>query len=383
MRDVVVLGVGQTQFGRFEERKAPEMGTEAVQRAIADSGINPKEIQVAYCARAVDGSTTGQDILRNVGIIEIEVNNVENACASGITAANLLYRDIAYGAYDVGIAFGTEDMTTGSLAGKLLSSVNPYDINAMLGMSMPGYFALIAKRFMKATGVTEEDLAYPSWKNHKNGCLNPYAMYKKEFSVQQILESKVISDPLTVYECCPTTDGAAALILCTEEFARKYTTNMVKIKASKLMSACYEDPTQDTIGFPMMRKLSAACYEEAGIGPDDLDCIELHDAFSPEELWAYVDLGLCKLEDIIPFIRSGVTEIGGGHTVNASGGLLSLGHPLGASGIRVICEIALQLRGDAGEHQVPGAKVGMAQMLGGFVSGLGIPISEGIQILTR
>ena len=381
MRNVVVLGVGQSRFGKFKELTATDLGTEAVLNAIEDAGIDPRELQVAYGARAVDASTTAQDILKNVGVTEIEVNNVENACGSGITAVNLLWRDIASGAYDVGIAIGAEAMTTSSLAGKLLGA-NKDDINGQLGMTMPGYFALMARRFMEATGATAEDMAYPSWKNHKNGCLNPYAMYKKELSIEEIVNSRMISDPITLMECCPTTDGAAAVIYCSEEFARKHTTKLVRVAASKLVSSCYEDPTADILGFKMPQKLSKACYEMAGVGPEDINCVELHDAFSPEEIWAYSDLGLCKPEDVLSFIHSGAAEIGGKCAVNASGGLLSLGHPLGASGVRVVCEVTLQLRGDAGAHQVPGAKVGMAQMMGGFLSGLQAPIAAGIQILT-
>lgn len=381
MRNVVVLGIGQSRFGKFKDLTATELGTEAALAAIADAGIDPRELQVAYGARAVDGSTTVQDILKNVGVTQIEMNNIENACGSGISAVNLLWRDIANGVYDVGIAIGTEAMTTSSLAGKLLGA-NKDDINGQVGMTMPGYFALMARRFMDATGATAEDLAYPSWKNHKNGCLNPYAMYKKEFTIEQIVNSRMISDPITLYECCPTTDGAAAVIYCTEEFARKYTSKLVKVAASKLVSSCYEDPNADITGFAMPKKLAKAVYEMAGIGPEDVDCVELHDAFSPEEIWAYSDLGLCREEDVLSFMRAGSAEIGGRCAVNASGGLLSLGHPLGASGVRVVCEIALQLRGQAGAHQVPGAKVGLAQMMGGFLSGVQAPIAAGIQILT-
>ena len=305
---------------------------------------------MAYCGRAVDGSTTAQDILKNVGVTQIEMNNVENACASGITAVNLLYRDIALGVYDCGIAIGVEAMTSSSLAGKLLGT-NKDDINGQLGLTMPGYFALMTKRYMNETGATPEDMAYPSEKNHRNGCLNPYSMYKKVFTTEEIVNSRVISDPITLYECCPTTDGAAAVIYCSEEFARKYTTKLVSIAASRCMSSCYEDPTEDITGFYMPRVLSKACYEMAGIGPEDLDCVELHDAFSPEEIWAYTDLGLCTKENVLDFIRSGAAEIDGRCAVNASGGLLSLGHPLGASGVRVVCEITAQLRGEAGKHR--------------------------------
>lgn len=382
MRKVVVLGVGQSAFGKFKNLTAAELGTEAVKNAISDAGIDPRKLQVAYGARAVDGSTTVQDILKNVGVTQIEMNNVENACASGITAANLLWRDIAYGAYDVGICVGAEAMTTSSVAGKLLGA-NKDDINGMIGMSMPGYFALMTKRFMNATGATMEDIVYPSVKNHKNGCLNPYSMYKKELTAQEIMESRMISDPITLLQCCPTTDGAAAVIYCSEEFAKQYTTDLVYVTASKVMSACYEDPAMDITGFMMPRKLSKACYEIAGLGPEDINCVELHDAFSSEELWAYSDLGLCRQEDVLSCVRSGAFEIDGTCAVNASGGLLSMGHPLGASGVRVICEVALQLRGKAGAHQVSGARVGLAQMMGGFLSGLQAPIGEGIQILTR
>lgn len=382
MREVEVLGIGQSDFGKFPELRATDLGTVAVTRALKDAGIDPRDIQVAYCGRAVDGSTTGQDILKNVGITQIEINNVENACASGMNAVNLLYRDIAYGVYDVGIAIGVEAMTSSSLAGKLLGA-NKDDINGQLGMSMPGYFALMTKRFMNETGATLEDMAYPSEKNHRNGCLNPYSMYKKKFSIEQIVNSRVISDPITLYECCPTTDGAAAVIYCTKEYAQKHTDKLIRVAGSKMVSSCYEDPTKDITGFYMPQVLSKAVYEETGIAPSDIDCVELHDAFSPEEIWAYSDLGLCKKEDVLDFIRSGKAEIDGTCAVNASGGLLSLGHPLGASGVRVVCEIALQLRGDAGEHQVPGAKVGMAQMMGGFLSGLQAPIAAGIQILTK
>lgn len=382
MRNVAVLGVGQSEFGKFPHLRAVDLGTSAVMRAIKDAGIDPREIQVAYCGRAVDGSTTGQDILKNVGVTQIEINNVENACASGMTAVNLLYRDIANGVYDVGIAIGVEAMTSSSLAGKLLGA-NKDDINGQIGMSMPGYFALMTRRFMNETGATLEDMAYPSEKNHRNGCLNPYAMYKKELTVEEIVNSKIISDPITLLECCPTTDGAAAVIYCSEEFARKYTSKIIKVASSKMVSGCFEDPLKDITGFEMPAILAQDVYKMAGIGAEDLNCVELHDAFSPEEIWAYSDLGLCKKENVIDFIRSGSAEINGKCAVNASGGLLSLGHPLGASGVRVVCEIALQLRGDAGEHQVSGAKVGLAQMMGGFLSGLQAPISAGMQVLIR
>lgn len=380
MRNVVVIGVGQTLFGKLPDRSAYSLGTEAVWAAIEDAGIRPKEIQVAYGSRVYDALTTVEDILKNVGVTAIEMYNVENGCASGMAAANLLWRDIASGAHDIGIVVGTEQMTNSSIAGKQLSKDE--DVDSLLGLGMPGYFALLAKRFMISTGLTMEELVYPSVKNHRNGVLNPYAMFKKPCTTQEVLESRMISDPITLLQCCPTTDGAAAAIYCSEEYAKRLLTKPkpIYVAASKLNTGTWEDPTDDFTGFAAPRKLAKSIYEEAGVGPEDLDCVELHDAFSPEELWAYCDLGLTKPENLAQFIEERRADINGTCAVNASGGLMSAGHPVAASGVRVICEVVHQLRGDAGEHQVEGAKLGLAQMLGGYISGIQVPV-VGMQLL--
>ncbi|NCB74340.1 MAG: thiolase family protein [Clostridia bacterium] len=382
MRKVMVLGIGQSSFGKFPDKTATELGTVAAKAAVHDAGIDPRMLQVAYGARAVDGSTTVQDILKNLGVTEIEMNNIENACGSGISAANLLWRDIATGSYDIGIVVGTEAMTTSSLAGKLLAP-NKDDLDGQLGITMPSYFALIARRLMADYGATAEDLTYPSVKNHRNGCLNQYSMYKKELSAQEILESKMIADPITLLQCCPSTDGAAALILCSEAVARKYTSQMIQIRSSAMISGSFDEPGRDLVGFKMLGVAANKAYEMAGLGPEDVNVVELHDAFSPEEIWAYEGLGLCRKGEAISFMRSGAVDINGRIPVNPSGGLLALGHPLGASGVRVVCEIALQLRGDAGAHQVAKANVGVAEMIGGYLEGLCPPIAGGVQILTR
>lgn len=381
MRKVYVLGVGQSMFGKYKELLATELGTTAAKAAIKDAGINPKKIQVAYGSRAIEGNTAIQDIMKNVGVAEIEMNNVENACGSGITATNLLYRDIAYGIYDIGIAVGTDSMSTSNLAGKVLAPQK--DIDGYLGISMPSYFALIARRLMYDYGATLEDLAYPTIKNHINGCLNPYSMYKKRLTIEDVLASPIVSDPIKVLECCPSTDGAAAVILCTEEIARQYTAKLIRMETSIIRSGCFDTPQRDIVGDRVVADMANASYEMAGIGPEDIDVIELHDAFSPEEIWAYETLGLCKKGEAISFMKSGAVDLGGKIPVNPSGGLLALGHPIAASGIRVLNEITLQLRGEAGEHQVKNAKTGLAQMVGGYVTGLVAPVAGGIQILTR
>jgi len=381
MRDVVVLGVGQTMFGKLPNSTVDELGSQAAKKAIEDAGIDPRGIQIAYSARAVDAQVNAQSILKRIGITRIEMHNVENACASGSTAVHLLWKDIAYGIYDMGIVIGVETMTTSSLAGRLIPPSGKDDLNRLVGETMPSSFALIGRRLMETRGATREDLAYPSVKNHRNACMNPVAQYKKPFTVEEIINSKMVCDPLTLFQCCPFTDGSAAVVLCSEAVAKRHTTKLIKIASSVIMSGDYETADEEITRFSTVERLSNAAYEKAGIGPKDLDLIELHDAFSPEEICAYEALGICNPGDGISFMRSGATEIGGKIPVNPSGGLLSLGHPLGASGTRVVCEVTLHLRGEAGERQIRGAKVGMAEMVGGYIAGMTNPVAGGIQIL--
>jgi benzoylsuccinyl-CoA thiolase BbsB subunit len=380
MRDVVVLGVGQSLFAKQPDVVADVLGTQAAIKAIEHAGIEPREIQVGYGSRTYDSNTTAQFILKRVGITRLEMNNVENGCASGSTALHLLWKDIAHGVYDIGIAVGVESMTTGTPAGKLIAAGNN-DLNAALGASLPAHFALIARRLMETRGATPEDLAYPSVKNHYNACMNPDAQYKKRLTTEEILNSKMISDPLTLLQCCPFTDGAAAVILCSEAVAKRYTTKLVKVASTVVVSSDYETAGDDITKFEMVERMAAAAYEKAGIGPEDVDVVELHDAFSPEEICTYEALGLCGFGEGISFMRSGAVDIGGKVPVNPSGGLLSLGHPLGASGLRVVCELTLHLRGEAGERQIPHAKVGLAEMVGGYITGLANPVAGSIQIL--
>jgi benzoylsuccinyl-CoA thiolase BbsB subunit len=319
--------------------------------------------------------------LRYVGIAGVPMYNTENACTTGATVVNQLWKDIAYGIHDIGIAVTCESMTTSSKAGKLVGAAEG-DLNGTLGLTMPSYFALMAYRLMEERGATMEDLAYPSVKNHRNACMNPYAMYRKALTTEDVMNAKMICDPLTSLHCCPVTDGAASIILCTGEIARRYTTKMIKLASSLVLSAYYEAWDYNLLDNPLIKELAKRTYDAAGIGPEDLDLIELHDAFAPEEISAVSCLGLCKTGEEISYIRSGASEISGKCPINPSGGLLSLGHPLGASGARVVCEVAQHLRETAGDRQVKGARVGMAEMIGGYLTGLGSSIA-GINLLTR
>ncbi len=369
MREVAVIGVGQSTFGKFPQRTVVELGQEAVVAALKDAGISPKDVQVAYTSRIFDAMVTGQSILKEVGIRGIEMVNVENACAGGATAFRGVWKEIATDQYDVGIAVGVESMTTSPIAGKLIPP-DKDDLEGQLGLTMPGIFAILAHRQMEQYGTTLEDFAQISVKNHHHGCLNPFAQYRKEFAVEDILNSRMICDPITLLECCPNTDGAAATILCSMDVARRYSTKPIKVIGSALLSGDYRYLQQDMTISPLGSRTAKMAYEMAGVGPEDIDVVELHDAFANEEMLRYEELGLCSPGEGTSLIRERATWIGGRIPVNPSGGLLALGHPLSASGVRNIAEIVLHLRGQAGDRQTPNAKVGLAHMLGGSVAGL-------------
>jgi len=382
MREVAVIGVGQSVFGKFPDRSAASLGGEAVAAALNDCGILPKDIQVAYAARSYDANCTAQAVLKEVGIRALEMINVENACAGGATAFRGVWKEIASGHYDIGIAIGVESMTTSPIAGKLIPPEKD-DLEGYLGMNMPGMFGMVARRQMEEHGATVEDFAMVSVKNHHHGCLNPQAQYKKEFTVEEILNSRMICDPITLLMCCPNTDGAAAAILCSMDVARKYTANPIRVVGSALFTGDYKYLQEDICVSPVGIRAAKAAYEMAGLEPKDIDLVEMHDAFANEEILRYEDLMLCEPGEGVQLLRSGATKIGGRIPVNPSGGLLALGHPLSASGVRTVCEVVLHLRGQAGARQTPNAKVGLAHMLGGLVTGLEHGVTAGIHILAR
>jgi len=381
VREVAVIGVGQSTFGKFPDKTVIDLGREAVLATLHDAGVSPKDIQVAYASKIFHEMVTAQSILKEVGIRDIEMVNVENACAGGATAFRGVWKDIATEQYDIGIALGVESMTTSPIAGRLIPPAKE-DLEGQLGLTMPGIFAMLARRQMEQFGTTLEDFAMVSVKNHHHGCLNPFAQYHKEFTVEEILNSRMICEPITLLQCCPNTDGAAAAILCSMKVAKKYTAKPIKVIASVLLSGDYRYRQQDITISPLGSKAAGLAYEMAGVGPEDIDVIELHDAFAPEEILRYEDLRICKQGEGTRLLREKATWVGGRIPVNPSGGLLALGHPLSASGVRNIAEIVWHLRGQAGDRQTPNAKVGLAHMLGGSVAGLEAGAC-GIHILAR
>jgi len=369
MREVAIIGVGSTVFGKLPEKTLDGLGGEAALAALTDAGVAPKDIQFGYCANLYGGMVIGQAVLREVGITGIELTNVENACTGGATALRKAWWDIASGLYDIGIAIGVESMTTSPMAGKLITPAKG-DITGELGMNMVARFALTQRRYMHMFNVSLEQIAKVSVKNHHHGCLNPYSQYKKELTIEEIINSKPICEPITLLQCCPATDGAAAVVLASGDLAKKYTSQPVIIAASLLKSGDYSFRWEDMTFSDMTYKCTNEAYEMAGLGPEDVDVCELHDAFAVNELQHYVELGFCKRGEEVRLLEDGVTEIGGKLPVNTSGGLLSKGHPISASGIAQIAELVWQLRGQAGQRQVTNAKVGLAHVIGGEVAGL-------------
>jgi len=367
MRDVYITGVGMTVFGKHPDRSLRDLGGEACLAALRDAGVQPKEIEAGYCGNALgpvlQGETSvGQNVFWEVGINSVPIVNVENACA---TALHQAWVSVASGLYDMVIVAGTEKVVMPK--GTFLD-VGAGELEVKLGEVFPGCFALIAQKHMELYGTTREQLAKVSVKNHMNGTLNPYAQFQKTFTVQEVLDSPMIADPLTLYSCCPNSDGAAALIVCSRKKAVKAKGKAVRILASVLATGIYENQ-RDFTSWEVEKRAAGKAYTMASLGPEDLDVVEVHDAFTISEILHYEGLGLCRPGEGGRLIDEGITALGGRIPVNPSGGLLSRGHPVGASGVAQVVEIVWQLRGEAGKRQVEKARVGLAQIMGGNKEG--------------
>jgi acetyl-CoA acetyltransferase len=349
-------------FGKHPERSLRDLGREACRAALDDGGIERGAIAAGYCgnalASALQGETTvGQNVFWEVGLAGIPVINTENACASGSTALHLGWQAVASGFHDTVIVAGVEKsvMPKGTPL-----KIGAAELETQLGDIFPGFFALIAQKHMQTYGTTPEQLAQVSVKNHFNGCLNPYAQFHKPLTVEEVLNSPMIADPITLFSCCPNSDGAAAVVLSSNNGSGP----PVRIAASVLATGGY-DGERDITGWEVEERTAAMAYEQAGLGPEDMDVIEVHDAFTISEIVHYEGLGLCPKGEGGRLIEDGTTALDGAMPVNPSGGLLSKGHPVGASGVAQIVEVVEQLRGSAGKRQVEGARVGLAQIMGG------------------
>ena len=367
MRDVAVIGVGMTKIGKFPDRMLSAMGREAVLAAIKDAGVPPKEIQAAYSGTLLGGSLLGQRILKDLGMTGIPVSNMENACSSGSSAMREGWLGVASGLYDMVLAVGSEQLS--ALGGGTLP-LGKEDLEANEGMVMPALYAMRARRYMANYGATAEDLAKVVVKSRKCAAKNPHAQFNKETTVAEVLNSRMIADPLTLFMCCPTGDGSAAVVLCSLDKARKYSAHPILIKGSVLVSGKFMNGFRDMTTPEITVRASKMAYEMAGLGPKDVSLAEVHDAFSIAEMLYYEALGFCRPGEAPKLLAEGATDINGRIPVNPSGGLISKGHPTGATGLAQTTEIVMQLRGQAGARQVKNAKVGLAHCTGGGIYGL-------------
>ena len=367
MSDVFVVGVDMIKFGRFPDRKVPEIGAEAALLALDDCGLTIQDIEALYCGNLYQANAmVGQRILQEIGQTGIPVVNTSNACATGATAFREAWMAVKSGAYDVVLAVGVEQMGKGLLGGGGGGSGIPKE--GLLGSgTMPAVFAEAGMEHARKYGTTFEQFAKVSVKNHHHSTMNPKAMYQIETPLEQVMGAEIIAYPNTKLMCSVNVDGSAAAVLVSEKKVKELglTKRAVRIKASVLTSDPWQErdrvmPDVNTC----TRHAAKKAYEMAGVGPEDLDLVELHDCFATAEILHYENLGLCKDGEAGQMIDSGATALGGKIPVNVSGGLLSKGHPLGATGIANIYEVTTHLRGEAGKRQVPNARLGLTHVIG-------------------
>jgi len=366
MRDVAIVGANMLKFGRYPDKDVVQLASEAAIAAMKDAGCTIKDVELVVSGNLYQSNAMiGQRIMKEIGSTGVPVINVANACATGSTAFREAWMSVASGAYDVALAIGSEQMGKMGLLGAEGAN-REYSTEGVMGTGlMPGVFGQAGVEHMRKYGTTQAQFAKVAVKNHKHSVNNPYAQYQVETPLEDVLNARVIAWPNTLYMCCPTGDGAAAAVLMSAEKARQFTKTPVWVAASVLTSDPYtpRNPTMFDIN-TLTKNAAKEAYEKAGIGPKDLSMVELHDCFATAELLHYENLMLCDEGEAGRMIDEGATQVGGKIPVNASGGLLSKGHPLGATGVANIVEIVWHLRGEAGARQVEGAKAGLAHVIG-------------------
>ncbi|MHC1567338.1 MAG: thiolase domain-containing protein [Candidatus Syntropharchaeia archaeon] len=375
MRKVAIIGIGCTKFGELWDRSFREIAVEAGVEAIEDAGIRGEDIDALIggnmsAGRFVEQEHIGALIADHAGLAYMHVpsSRVEGACASGGLSAHIATLAVASGYYDIVVAAGIEKMTdveAGESEDALVSAIDR-EWEGMVGANLASLYAIMARAHMERYGTTREQLAAVAVKNHKNAKNNPKAQYRGEITIESVINSPLVSDPLRMMDCSSICDGAAAIVLADAEIARKYTDTPIYISASTQAS--------DTITLADRRDITTmdACvhaakkaFKIAKIDPEDVDVAEVHDSYTIGEIIAIEDLGFFKKGEGGKATEEGMTSIGGKIPINPSGGLKACGHPLGATGIRQIVEIVQQLRGEAGKRQVEGAEIGLTQNIGG------------------
>lgn len=377
MRKTVITGVGMTAFGRFEDRSIKDLASEAINGAFQDAGVTFDDVQAVFFANATAGVTTGQECIRgetvthHMGARALPVNNVENACASGGNALHLAWSAVAGGQYDCALAVGVEKLYFEDKQKSFSAFMGGMDVEFRdlaegAGVTRSPFvdrYVKVADLLIGERGVTPDAFAAVASKAHGNGALNPLAQRRTPRSAEEVMASRSVLGPLTVLMCSPIGDGAAAAIVTRGDVAQD--PRAVEILASQLRSLPAE-----TSGPADSHELSAAAaFEQAGLGPADMDFAEVHDATAPGEIVSWVESGLCPPGEEQKWAMTGHTALGGAMPVNPSGGLVARGHPLGATGLAQVYEIVQQLRGDAGDRQLERARTAFAQCGGGLIKG--------------
>ena len=368
MREVFIAGIGLTKWGVYKDEDCYEFGAEAMLEALADAGMVWTDVQAAFCGSVYQGTGSGHQAIKEIGLTGIPVVNVENACSSGGSALRLAYLMVAAEIYDVVIAMGMEKMPRGPIPS---TAFRPWELASGFNLQVANY-ALETVEYMEQTGITEEDLARVTVKNRKNGALNPKARFQKPVTLEEVMNSRFVAAPLRLLHCCPLADGGAAAVLCSKD-RLKSASRAVKIAASVLTSGVYGEGMPaagigKSLKFPPemgIVELSAQlAYEASGCGPEDIDIVQGYDTTVPSEIWGMEKLGFCKKGEAAGLLRDGKFDLDGDLPVNTDGGLMSRGHPLGATGLGQICELVTQLRHEAGPRQVKKARVGLAHAMG-------------------
>ncbi|HJT87754.1 MAG TPA: thiolase domain-containing protein [Bryobacteraceae bacterium] len=373
MRSVAVIGIGKTPFGAFPDLDLRALAVEAGEKCLHNAHLAPALVESFYLGNFAGPAFVGQNHLAPyvssaLGMQGIPSTRVEAACASSGSAFFHAWAEVAAGIYDLVMVVGVEKMTSQPTAKvtEILASAGDCSGEIRAGSTFASLFAMIARRHMHQFGTKREDLAAVAVKNHANGALNPDAHLRKRITLEQALNGKPIAEPLNLYDCSLISDGAAAVLLAPIEKAREFTDKPVRVlgigQASDFVAL---DQKEDITTFPAVRRAADGAYRMAGVGPRDIEFAELHDCFTIAEIVATEDLGFVERGCGGPYAREGHTALQGDRPINTSGGLKSKGHPVGATGAAQICDLVLQIRGEAGPRQVPRHQLGLAQNLGG------------------
>ena len=368
MTQTYIAGAGMVRFGKYPaEVTFEKLAVGAAREAMADAGVSTPDIESVYVGHVFGGPVAGQRVAAQMGLGGLPVSNHENYCASGATAIREAWIAITAGLYDIVLVIGAEKMTD-RVAGGVMP--DPTDLDAINGLVMAANHGMSARRYMFDHGATREQIAAVAVKNHAHSVHNPYAQYQRPISLEEVLQARTIADPLGLLDCSPISDGAAAVVLCsTAGLAKLGRSSAPRIAGCALVSGKLVTAEASINDEDVSRRAAQHAWDITGYGPEDIDLIEMHDCFTIAEIVRLEGLGVVPVGEGGRWAENGDTALGGKLPVNASGGLLSRGHPVGATGVAQICELTWQLSGRAGQRQVDDANTGLAYCKGGTVSG--------------